>query len=82
MPSSTEVVEVAAKALAEAASGGLRPVIGGTFPLSCAREAHAAIEGGRCEESLLTTRAFDGRGDVAGAVQGQYDLSWVRSHPW
>ena len=31
-------------ALAEAAAGRLRPVIGQTFPLSRAADAHAAIE--------------------------------------
>ncbi|MET7441046.1 zinc-binding dehydrogenase [Streptomyces sp. NPDC004082] len=36
---------LAATALAEAAAGRLRPVVGGTFPLSRAAEAHAAIEG-------------------------------------
>jgi NADPH2:quinone reductase len=33
-----------ASALAEAASGRLRPVIGQRFPLERAAEAHAAIE--------------------------------------
>ncbi|MGW7265707.1 zinc-binding dehydrogenase [Streptomyces sp. NPDC054842] len=35
---------LATTALAEAAAGRLRPVIGGTFPLSRAAEAHTAIE--------------------------------------
>ncbi|MET9802976.1 zinc-binding dehydrogenase [Streptomyces sp. NPDC006368] len=35
----------AARALAEAAAGRLRPVIGATFPLERAADAHAAIEG-------------------------------------
>jgi NADPH:quinone reductase-like Zn-dependent oxidoreductase len=36
--------ELSAKALAEAAAGRLRPLIGQTFPLERAAEAHAAIE--------------------------------------
>ncbi|ORT58888.1 zinc-binding dehydrogenase [Streptomyces sp. CB03238] len=40
---------LALRALAEAAAGRLRPVIGGTFPLDRAAEAHAAIE----DRSLL-----------------------------
>ncbi|MER7110745.1 zinc-binding dehydrogenase [Streptomyces sp. NPDC000229] len=40
---------LAGRALAEAAAGRLRPVIGGTFPLERAAEAHAAIE----DRSLL-----------------------------
>jgi NADPH2:quinone reductase len=35
---------VSAKALAEAAAGRLRPVVGQTFLLERASEAHAAIE--------------------------------------
>ncbi|MGW7362610.1 zinc-binding dehydrogenase [Streptomyces sp. NPDC054841] len=42
--SATAHAELAARALASAASGALRPVIGGTFPLDRAAEAHAAIE--------------------------------------
>jgi NADPH2:quinone reductase len=39
-----ESVELARRALAEAAAGRLRPVIGQTFPLERAADAHAAIE--------------------------------------
>lgn len=49
-------VRLAAKALGEAASGHLRPVIGGTFPLTRAAGAHEAIEGrGLRGKVLLTT---------------------------
>ncbi|WP_406304250.1 zinc-binding dehydrogenase [Streptomyces sp. NBC_00885] len=49
-------VRLAAKALGEAASGRLRPVIGGTFPLTRAAQAHEAIEGrGLRGKVLLTT---------------------------
>jgi NADPH2:quinone reductase len=43
-PSSAEQRELTASALAEAAAGRLRPVIGQRFPLERAAEAHAAIE--------------------------------------
>ena len=36
---------LAERALSEAAAGRLRPVIGQTFPLERAAEAHAAMEG-------------------------------------
>jgi NADPH2:quinone reductase len=39
-----EMVELSRAALAEAAGGRLRPVIGQTFPLERAADAHAAIE--------------------------------------
>lgn len=49
-------VRLAAKALGEAATGRLRPVIGGTFPLTRAAQAHEAIEGrGLRGKVLLTT---------------------------
>jgi NADPH2:quinone reductase len=54
--SDEEYVRLAAKALTEAASGRLHPVIGGEFPLERASEAHAAIEGrGLRGKVLLTT---------------------------
>ncbi|MFI2348717.1 zinc-binding dehydrogenase [Streptomyces sp. NPDC019443] len=54
--SDEEYVRLAAKALTEAASGRLYPVIGGEFPLERASEAHAAIEGrGLRGKVLLTT---------------------------
>ncbi|MGW6602685.1 zinc-binding dehydrogenase [Streptomyces sp. NPDC055036] len=50
-----ETVRLAARALAETAAGRLRPVIGGTFPLDEAAEAHRAIEGrGLLGKVLLT----------------------------
>jgi NADPH2:quinone reductase len=39
-----EMIELSTAALAEAAAGRLRPVIGQTFPLERAADAHAAIE--------------------------------------
>ncbi|HZX39418.1 MAG TPA: zinc-binding dehydrogenase [Streptomyces sp.] len=54
--SDEEYVRLAAKALTQAASGRLHPVIGGEFPLERASEAHAAIEGrGLRGKVLLTT---------------------------
>ncbi|MER8071489.1 zinc-binding dehydrogenase [Streptomyces sp. NPDC094034] len=50
-----ERVRLAARALAETAAGRLRPVIGGTFPLDEAADAHRAIEGrGLLGKVLLT----------------------------
>jgi NADPH:quinone reductase len=37
-------VRATTRALAEAAAGRIRPVIGTTFPLTRAADAHAAIE--------------------------------------
>ncbi|MFE2498656.1 zinc-binding dehydrogenase [Streptomyces scopuliridis] len=49
-------VRLAAQALTETAAGRLRPVIGGTFPLDRAADAHRAIEGrGLLGKVLLTT---------------------------
>lgn len=39
-----ELRELAQASLAEAAAGRLRPLIGQTFPLECAADAHAAME--------------------------------------
>ncbi|TNY35775.1 zinc-binding dehydrogenase [Thermomonospora catenispora] len=51
-----ERVRLAAAALTEAAAGRLRPVIGQTFPLERAAEAHAAIEARRVVgKTLLLT---------------------------
>jgi NADPH2:quinone reductase len=43
-PSPEELRELTESALAEAAAGRLRPVIGQRFPLERAADAHAAIE--------------------------------------
>jgi NADPH2:quinone reductase len=43
-PTPEEAVELTRAALADAAAGRLRPVIGQTFPLEDAAGAHAAIE--------------------------------------
>ncbi|WP_392676255.1 zinc-binding dehydrogenase [Streptomyces sp. LN785] len=52
-----EHVRLAGQALAEAAAGRLRPVIGKVFPLEQAAQAHAAIEGrGLVGKVLLSTR--------------------------
>ncbi|MFB6780281.1 zinc-binding dehydrogenase [Streptomyces sp. NPDC056352] len=53
----TEHVRLAGHALAEAAAGRLRPVIGQVYPLEQAAQAHAAIEGrGLLGKVLLSTR--------------------------
>jgi NADPH:quinone reductase-like Zn-dependent oxidoreductase len=50
-------VALAAAALAEAAAGRLRPVIGQTFPLDLAADAHAALEARTAlAKTLLLTR--------------------------
>jgi NADPH:quinone reductase len=43
-PTPAELRELARAALAEAAAGRLHPLIGQTFPLERAADAHAAIE--------------------------------------
>jgi NADPH:quinone reductase len=43
-PDPAELIELSRAALAEAAAGRLRPVIGQRFPLERAAEAHAAVE--------------------------------------
>jgi NADPH:quinone reductase len=53
-PTPAEMIELTKAALAEAAAGRLRPVIGQTFPLERAADAHAAIEGrGTVGKTLL-----------------------------
>ena len=42
--SPADMIELARKAMAEVGGGRLRPLIGQTFPLGRAAEAHAAIE--------------------------------------
>jgi NADPH:quinone reductase len=52
-----EMAELTRAALAEAAAGRLRPVIGQTFPLERAADAHAAIEArSTVGKTLLVTR--------------------------
>jgi NADPH2:quinone reductase len=54
--SPAEMSELSRAALAEAAAGRLRPVIGQTFPLARAADAHAAIESrATIGKTLLTT---------------------------
>ncbi|MEV7426953.1 zinc-binding dehydrogenase [Streptomyces sp. NPDC091212] len=48
-------VRLAARALAEAAAGRLRPVIGATYPLERAADAHRAIEGRDLVGKVLLT---------------------------
>ena len=48
-----EFGRLAAAALAEAAAGRIAPVIGQTFPLERAADAHAAIEGRRAMAKTL-----------------------------
>ena len=43
-PTAERIRELSRAALAEAAAGRLRPVVGQEFPLSRAADAHAAIE--------------------------------------
>ena len=55
--SPAEMGELTRSALAESAAGHLRPVIGQTFPLGRASDAHAAIESRTTMgKSLLETR--------------------------
>jgi NADPH2:quinone reductase len=51
----TQYTRLAAKALAEAAAGRLRPVVGGTFPLHRAAEAHRTIEARTLVGKVLLT---------------------------
>ncbi|MFD9225418.1 zinc-binding dehydrogenase [Streptomyces sp. NPDC060064] len=53
--SDEEYVRLAAKALEDAAADRLRPVIGGTFPLTRAADAHAAIEARTLRGKVLLT---------------------------
>ncbi len=54
-PSPEEMRARTITALAEAAAGRLRPVIGQTFPLERAADAHAAIESRRTVGKTLLT---------------------------
>jgi NADPH:quinone reductase len=56
-----EMRELTTAALAEAAAGRLRPVIGQTFPLDRAADAHAAIEARRTIGKTLLRVSGDGR---------------------
>jgi NADPH:quinone reductase len=57
-----EMLELTGAALAEAAAGRLRPVVGQTFPLERAADAHAAIEArATVGKTLLVTRSGDAR---------------------
>ena len=53
--SDTELVRYTDRAFAEAAAGTMAPVIGQTFPLECAVDAHAAIEGRQIFGKTLLT---------------------------
>jgi NADPH:quinone reductase len=56
-PSAAELAALSRAALAEAAAGRIRPVIGQEFPLETAAAAHAAIEGrATIGKTLLTAR--------------------------
>ncbi|MGW7481813.1 NmrA family NAD(P)-binding protein [Nonomuraea muscovyensis] len=74
--------ELAREALTLAAAGGLRPTIGGTFPLESAAEAHAAIESrtvtgktlllpARARTILVTGATGNQGGAVARALLGR-----------
>src|ERR687883_543795 len=66
-PSPEELRELARAALAEAAAGRLRPLIGQTFPLEQAADAHAAIERrATVGKTLLLTQAMRPAGPKAG----------------
>ncbi len=55
--SAEESLKLARMALAEAAAGRIRPVIGQEFDLAAAAEAHAAIEARQTTgKTLLTVR--------------------------
>lgn len=53
-----EAKRAAERAIAEAAAGRIRPVVGQTFPLAKAADAHAAIEAREVVgKTLLVTKA-------------------------
>ena len=69
VPPLPELRELARAALAEAAAGRLQPLIGQTFPLEQAADAHAAIERrATIGKTLLLTQTMRPAGPMASAA--------------
>ncbi len=80
-PGPADLRRLAARALADAAAGRIRPVIGQTFPLERAAAAHAALAARTAvAKTLLLTRAVAGRPPADNSVAGGRSRGRLSTH--